>query len=323
MKKLSFLLLCAVSIIMVACVNPEKEGARIANELIEAQNSYQDARIAIYDTFIKNFDPMNYVSRASARESITEELNIAQEAYAAKVKFINAEHDKFIEQFANNDEKRSRFEATYLATLENMEIPDDDTELELYNSCDNLILQIVPTFPTSSQIAKDLVGRKFRESNADGYFPDVEWSIKESDKVDIEILGCEDKTGSCTFKTKVTINQSNGACWHADLNVGYVLGEGDGWVFHTLSCEKMMPEIIDSVKGTISDEIENTEDERRFLIIRNNNSQKLVVGGATNNGADDTWTKFGVFINPQDSVCIESTEARTILEYRIDFAEVG
>lgn len=323
MKKLSILLLCAVSTMVVSCTSPDKEGVRLANELTQAQISYQNARVNVYNTFIKTFDPTHYISRNSARESLAANISKAQKEYAAKTDVINNQYNQFLEKFANNDEKRQKFEEAYLATLDSATVPTTENEVELQGACEKLILKIVPPYPTTAQIAKDLVGRKFRETCADGYFPEYTWSVKESDVVDIEILECNDNKGKCSFKIAATISKPNAASWLADLKVDYVLGQGDGWSFHSLSCDQVKPDMTDTVNETVTHEILNTEEGTRMLIIRNNNSKKLVVGGATNNGADDNWPKFGVFVNPQDSVVIESTEARPIVECRIDFVEIG
>ena len=322
MKHLSYLLLCALAFVVVSCTSPEEEGTRIANELVQAQTALREGRLEVLNTFIEKFDPARFLDRKSARETIDVKLEEQLKLYEAKKLALDNEYQIFKEKFAKNTEKLARFENSYHAIVLNAPAMISNEENPLRGTCDEIILKIIPPTPTRAQLSKDLVGRKFTEECENGYFPEHKWSINENDVLDIEILECQEKQDSCSFKVIATINKPNVASWVAELKIENSLGHGDEWDFHDFSCENVMPQVTDTINESITHTIEGS-DAAAVLVITNTSSKSIVVGGQTNNGSDENWVKFSVFLAPKASARIDDAAHTPIADYKIDFVEIG
>ena len=322
MKHLSYLLLCALALMVVSCASPEEEATRVANELVQAQVALRDGRIETLRSFVEKFDPARFLDRTSARESLDTQLEALQRQYDAKKQLLDSEYELLKEKYSKKPEKLSTFENTYYTIVFNAPAIISEKEGELREACESIILKIIPPEPTSAKISKDLVGIQFEESSRDGYFPGRKWKINDKDVVDINISQCNKLQDSCAYKVQATIRKPSNAVWEAELQVNYTLGNGDEWDFHAISCEVVMPQFTDTLSDSITHTIETTDTEQ-VLVITNTSNKTLVVGGQTSNGKDGSWHKFSVFIAPKGTARIDYAPHTPTAEYKIDFVELG
>ena len=322
MKRISYLLLGILAFAAVSCTSPEKEGIRIGSELIQAQASLREARIATLNTFLEKFDPARFLDRSSARETLNGQLDELQQKYEAEKQLLDKQYEEYKLKFSKNLEKQAAFESAYHTVVFNAPAIISDKEEELRRACDEIILKIIPPAPTNTKLSQDLMGRDFCEEGETGYFPHRKWVIGESDALDVEILECVSKQDTCSYRVVATINKQDSASWLADMQIDYTLGTGDDWSFHGLKCDNVMPQMTDTINDSISHHIDSNEGAQ-VLVIKNNYNKRIVVGGATNNGTDENWVKFSIFIEPKASARIDGEQHKPTADYRIDFVELG
>ena len=322
MKHLSYLLLCALAFVTVSCTSPEEEGARIANELVQAQTTLRNGRLEILNTFLEKFDPARFLDRKSARESLDTQLEEKMQQYEAKRLVLEEEFELMKKKYADNNAKLTAFEEAYHKIVLNAPAMVSEQEMPLKSSCEEIILSIVPPAPTTIKISQDLIGREFMEDCENGYFPEHKWNIEGRDMLDVEIIECNEKPDSCLYKVIATINKPSVASWIAELDIRYALGDSDEWDFDTLTCSSVMPQVTDTINESVTHQLVGNESNAQ-LIITNISDKKVVVGGATNKGTDDEWYRFSVFLDPKATTTIEGEDHTPALDYKIDFVELG
>ena len=321
--KFKYVVALMVSLSLLSCSSPRKDGEKAARAFNESEQTYQtDLKDRIQD-FVDDFDSYGFTSRVDARKKINDIVAGVKNDYEKNLRSAKLLFTKLQTKYSDNYEDSRSFETGFAENRRSEKI-DTAANLPMQEEINLLIKSIIPPKPDGDKMKKDLAGR-FWQDKEDGYFGISKHIIKDGTIKDVKIVSETDQHDSYLVNVILNIQEREGsAIFKIDSDIKYILGEADDWTIDYLGSNSVDIQKTGQFNKYISTRI--TEPWlKKQLEISNHSDATLIVGGTVLDKESSEWRKFAVEIAPNSTKVIGGLASiphyGDILEYEIHFVE--
>ena len=231
-------LFCTVAITVSSCSSPEKDGINAANRFKACDDDYMESLTKAFVKFTKNFEDYDFTTRVEARRKIESIIETETERYNKEVKNAEKWYLDLKKKYLKDLDKAISFEYAYQQQM--MLVKQGALQgLPSQDIINEKILTIIPPKPMADKVKADLVNRRFADQ-ADGYFSNKTFVIKEGEIENLEIRSAADEKGRYKINAVVTLREhTGGVAFLVDLDILYMLGTADDWTIDGISANSI------------------------------------------------------------------------------------
>ena len=182
---------------------------------------------------------------------------------------------------------------------------------ELYASSSN---------PSATKIAADLVGVKYSETIADGYFTNQQMYFAEDEEIQVVINDYTSYGNELVYDVTVEFTTPTRGCYYVKGEVTYYRSGGE-WKFDMFLCHSIMPKITNRYSDCISAKLVN-DFGVNGLVLKNHSNVKLGVYLVLYSGyKGEKVTKVAVSVDANKERQIGGMFSVDVEDYEIHYIE--
>lgn len=285
--------------------NPEKDGTATAEMLNDYYSLCIDNVRKCEADFVKNFDAKKYTSRKQAIKAYRAELEKVFEDHSKNIDKAENELYEMQVKYEKNADNWNKFKHAYNSNV-NKDLQKKVSEMKESKKIPapiaTKIKTITPSYPTSKQMQKDLIGQTLSEgfTGEDAWFhPEQRWTIEKGEIEDFKVVKVLNKTKK-DYSVIATMQIVTSVCsYSAEVQLNYILPEINDWQLEFVLSKGIRLNKTGKYDECVSYEIKSDGWGGTYaLFISNQVNIELAVLGYIY--ANKEWKKFNIKLAPNE-----------------------